>query len=159
MTATPRRDWLVNRLPLYKLGTDLLENITSISFVSYVFVAADTCLWSCCLAMTISSDSTIPPFRCPVTTWIRFKIICVLDQGLSRAGTIVTCIQQLFACWRAPFVEKLLSFEMNFLLQTCWLHLPGFRGSVLHWRNLSHLFLQKQTTVHPLKMAPEGRNM
>jgi hypothetical protein len=34
------------------------------SFFAYVFVTAGTCLRSHCLATAVSSDSTIPAFRC-----------------------------------------------------------------------------------------------
>jgi hypothetical protein len=39
------------------------------SIVACVFVATGTCLTSCCLAMDVSSDSTIPAFRRHVTIY------------------------------------------------------------------------------------------
>jgi hypothetical protein len=118
MTATPSRDWLVNRLSLYKLGKDCLENIASISSVAYVSVAADTCLSSRCLAMTVSPGSINLSFRCHVTIWMRKPSTRPVRskmrprQRLWSAATTVTWIQQPFACWSSLILDEFSSANL-----------------------------------------------
>jgi hypothetical protein len=53
----------------YIVDTDRVENtaFNSSSIVACVFVAVGKCLWSHCLATTISSGSTLLPFKRKVT--------------------------------------------------------------------------------------------
>jgi hypothetical protein len=110
-------NWLVNRLSLHNLGTDRLENIASISSVAYVSVAADTCLSCRCLAMIVSSGSTIPYFRCYVTTWIRKPSTRPVQSNMRPRPAIMkrahhrntssSCLQ---AEGKVSFVERLPLF-------------------------------------------------
>jgi hypothetical protein len=52
-------------MTLYSFGMDRIENIVSQNcyIVSYVRIAADSCLSNHRLGTTVSSGSTIPPFR------------------------------------------------------------------------------------------------
>jgi hypothetical protein len=68
-------------LSFYNLGKDRIENTASnsSSVVACVSVAAEACSAWRCLAMTVASGSTIPPFSCHVTIETIVKGLCIRE--------------------------------------------------------------------------------
>jgi hypothetical protein len=62
---------------------DYIENAASnsSSIVACISTAADMRLSSCCLAMVISSSSSIPPFRCHVTIFFLVRHLTTISAS------------------------------------------------------------------------------
>jgi hypothetical protein len=74
---------------LYSPSMDCLENTASHSsfVVLCIFIATEACLSCDCLAVTISSGSAMPPFRCHVIVYKKGKVIPVQAvEALRVAG-------------------------------------------------------------------------
>jgi hypothetical protein len=132
--------WQLRYLFFWGIGNTAYN---SSSVVAWVSVAADTCLWSCCLEMSVSSGSNIPPFRCHVTIYIltkgaQFSKICyhISFQDHQLSGFNITHL---------TYSDALLQIAWNYQLCRCQYYSSLVRN--LKWDTQGHACTHRQTDL------------